>query len=137
MKRCPIASNCSQYCWIDWIFAMLCFKRLFHIWVWSFARLVRPYTSQGSCPSYDTTWEEAVRGCTKKGYNIFFGINIINHKGNWLGTFLDKFWMTKEKFTYEVFDHSNLKRVWYLILLFKSSKKKRKKQSLGHKDWDI
>ena len=32
--------------------------------------------SQGSHPSYDTTWEEAVRGCTIKGYN-FFSINIM------------------------------------------------------------
>ena len=23
----------------------------------------------------------------------------MNHKGNWLGKFLDKFWMNKEKFT--------------------------------------
>ena len=23
----------------------------------------------------------------------------MNHKGNWQGTFLDKFWMNKEKFT--------------------------------------
>ena len=23
----------------------------------------------------------------------------MNHKGNWLGTFLDKFWMNKEQFT--------------------------------------
>ena len=29
-----------------------------------------------SRPSYDTTWEEAVRGCTIKGYN-FFSINIV------------------------------------------------------------
>ena len=26
--------------------------------------------SQGSRPSYDTTWEEAVRGCAIKGYNF-------------------------------------------------------------------
>ena len=25
--------------------------------------------------------------------------HVMNHKGNWLGTFLDKFWMNKEKFT--------------------------------------
>ena len=30
-----------------------------------------PLFSQGSRPSYDTTWEEAVRGCTIKGYNFF------------------------------------------------------------------
>ena len=28
--------------------------------------------SQGSRPSYNTTWEEAVRGCTIRGYNFFF-----------------------------------------------------------------
>ena len=35
--------------------------------------------SQGSRPSYDTTWEEAVRRCTIKEYNVFlfFSINII------------------------------------------------------------
>ena len=32
--------------------------------------------SQGSCSSYDTTWEEAVRGCTIRGYD-FFSINIM------------------------------------------------------------
>ena len=31
--------------------------------------------SQGSCPSYDTTWEEAIRGCTIKGHNFFISIN--------------------------------------------------------------
>ena len=35
-------SNCSQHCWIDWNSAVLCFKRLFHIGVWTFARFVRP-----------------------------------------------------------------------------------------------
>ena len=35
-------SNCSQNCWIDWNSAVLCFKQLFHIWVWTFARYVRP-----------------------------------------------------------------------------------------------
>ena len=34
-------SNCSQNCWIDWNSAALCFKRLFHIGVWTFARFVR------------------------------------------------------------------------------------------------
>ena len=32
----------------------------------------------------------------------YLGIyNVINHKGNWLGTFLDKFWMNKERLTIE------------------------------------
>ena len=35
-------SNCSQNCWIDWNSAVLCFKRLFHRGVWTFARFVRP-----------------------------------------------------------------------------------------------
>ena len=35
-------SNCSQNCQIDWNFAVLCFKWLFHIGVWTFARFVRP-----------------------------------------------------------------------------------------------
>ena len=34
-------SNCSQNCWIDWNSAVLCFKWLFHIGVWTFARYVR------------------------------------------------------------------------------------------------
>ena len=33
--------------------------------------------SQGSHPSYDTTWEEAIRRCTIKGYD-FFSINIMS-----------------------------------------------------------
>ena len=35
-----------------------------------------PVAMQGSRPSYDTTWEEAVMGYTIKGYN-FFSINIM------------------------------------------------------------
>ena len=35
-------SNCSQNCWIYGNSAMLCFKRLFHIGVWTFARFVSP-----------------------------------------------------------------------------------------------
>ena len=34
--------NSSNNCWIDWNSAVLCFKRLFHIGVWTFARFVRP-----------------------------------------------------------------------------------------------
>ena len=33
--------NCSQNCWIDRNSAMLCFKWLFYIGVWTFARFVR------------------------------------------------------------------------------------------------
>ena len=35
-------SNWSQNCWIDWNSVVLCFKRLFHIGVWTFAWFVRP-----------------------------------------------------------------------------------------------
>ena len=35
-------SSCSQHCCIDWNSAVLCFKRLLHIGVWTFARFVRP-----------------------------------------------------------------------------------------------
>ena len=35
-------SNCSKNCWIDWNSAMLFFKQLFHIGVWTFAWFVRP-----------------------------------------------------------------------------------------------
>ena len=35
-------SNCSQNCWIDWKSAAMCFKRLFHTGVWTFAQFVRP-----------------------------------------------------------------------------------------------
>ena len=39
--------------------------------------------SQGSRPSYNTTWEEAVWGCTIKGYNFFsYKYHVMNHKGN-------------------------------------------------------
>ena len=37
--------NCSQNCWIDWNSAVQCFKGLFHIWVLTFARFVRPLLS--------------------------------------------------------------------------------------------
>ena len=33
-------SNCNQICWIYWNSAVLCFKQLFHIRVWTFARFV-------------------------------------------------------------------------------------------------
>ena len=57
-----------------------------------------------------TTWEEAVRGCTIKGYDIlFYKYHVMNHKGNWLGTFLDKFWMNKDKFT-----RAGFEPVWYI-----------------------
>ena len=40
--RYETISSCSQHCWIDWNSAVLCFKRLFHRGVWTFARFVRP-----------------------------------------------------------------------------------------------
>ena len=43
---------CSQNCRIDWNTAMLCFKWLFHIRVWTFARFVRPLFATILC-----TWE--------------------------------------------------------------------------------
>ena len=42
-------SNCSQNCWIDWNSATLCFKRLFHIGVGTFARFVRPLLATMLC----------------------------------------------------------------------------------------
>ena len=42
-------SNCSQNCWIDWNSAMLCFKQLFHIGVWTFGRFVRPLLATILC----------------------------------------------------------------------------------------
>ena len=33
-------SNCSQNCWIDWNSAVLCFKWIFHIGVWTFATIL-------------------------------------------------------------------------------------------------
>ena len=44
--------NCSQYCWIDWNSAVLCFKWLYNIGVWTFARFVRPLLATILC-----TWE--------------------------------------------------------------------------------
>ena len=42
-------SNCSQNCWIDWNSAVLCFKRLFHIRIWTFAQFVRPLLATILC----------------------------------------------------------------------------------------
>ena len=42
-------SNYSQNCWIDWNSAGLCFKRLFHKAVWTFARLIRPLLATIPC----------------------------------------------------------------------------------------
>ena len=42
-------SNCSQNSWINWNSVMLCFKRLFHIGVWTFARFVRPLLATILC----------------------------------------------------------------------------------------
>ena len=49
-----------------------------------------------------------IRGCTIRGYNFFYKYHVINHKGNWLGTFLDKFWMNREKLTRAGFEHDKL-----------------------------
>ena len=40
---------CSQNCRIDWNSAALCFKSLFHIGVWPFARFVRPLSATMLC----------------------------------------------------------------------------------------
>ena len=50
MKRCLY--NCSQNCWIDWNSAVLCFKRLFHIGVWTFSWFVRPLYMGNLVPAY-------------------------------------------------------------------------------------
>ena len=42
-------SNCSQNCWIDWHSAVLCFKRLFQIGVWTFSRFMRPLLATILC----------------------------------------------------------------------------------------
>ena len=42
-------SNCSQNCWINWNSAVLCFKQLVHIGVWTFARFVRPLLATILC----------------------------------------------------------------------------------------
>ena len=41
--------RCSQNCWINWNSTMLCFKRLFHIGVSTFARFVRPLLATTLC----------------------------------------------------------------------------------------
>ena len=41
--------DCSQNCWIDWNSAVRCFKRLFQIGVWMFARFVRPLVATILC----------------------------------------------------------------------------------------
>ena len=55
--------------------------------------------SQGSCPSYDTTWEEAVRGCTLRGYDFFTSISCNKPQGELTGYILDIFLMNKEQLT--------------------------------------
>ena len=55
------------------------------------------YILDEQSPSYDTTWEETVRGCTIKGHDFFYKYHVL--KGNWLGTYLDTFLMKREKFT--------------------------------------
>ena len=71
---------------------------------------------QGSRPSYDTTWEEAVRGCTIRGYDFYFyKYHVINHMGNWLGTCLDKLWMNKEKFTRAWFEPATSRLTLYQL----------------------
>ena len=52
--------------------------------------------SQGSHPSYDTTLEEAVGDAPWRDMTFFYKYHAINHKGNWLGKFLDKFGWTKK-----------------------------------------
>ena len=53
---------------------------------------------------HDTPW---LRVCLKRASQIisvtnktkYYKFHVTNHKGNWLGTFLDKFWINKDKFT--------------------------------------
>ena len=62
-------SNCSQNCWIDWNSAVLCFKRLFHIGVWTFARFVRPLLATILCVwEYFTGWQK--KKITKKKQSV-------------------------------------------------------------------
>ena len=42
-------SNCNQKSWINWNSAVLYFKQLFHIWIWTFARFVRPLLATILC----------------------------------------------------------------------------------------
>ena len=67
-----IMSNCSQNCWIDWNSAELCFKRLVHIGVRTFARFVWPLlttilcvliTASCTCITHVTGWQQKI---TKK-----------------------------------------------------------------------
>ena len=62
-------SSCSQNCWIDWNSVVLCFKRLFHIWVWTFAQFVRPllatilyiweiWAPHTQCITYFPAWQK-------------------------------------------------------------------------------
>ena len=52
-------SNCSQNCCVDWNSAVPCFKRLFHIGVWTFAWFVRPLLATILC-----IMENLVPACT-------------------------------------------------------------------------
>ena len=47
--------------------------------------------SQGSRPGYDTTWEEAVGDALWRDTIFFYKYHAINHKGNWLGTKIEKY----------------------------------------------
>ena len=60
------------------------------------SEVMKPYTAlqPGIKPKL---WYNMGRG--SKGIRLFYKYHVINHKGNWLGTLLDKFRMNKEKIT--------------------------------------
>ena len=74
----PLASELTCRCSTNWaeltspILAVSPFCQYLCLWAVSQKSLnhILPF-SQGSRPNYDTTWEEAVRGCTIKGYDFF------------------------------------------------------------------
>ena len=49
-------------------------------------------------------WDLGIRRCTRRGYDFFCKYHVINHEGNWLGTFLDNLWINKETITRAEFE---------------------------------
>ena len=60
-----------------------CFKGVFI--VQHHSEVIQPLPfSQGSRPSYDTTWEQAVGDAPQRDTTFFYKYHVINHKGNWV-----------------------------------------------------
>ena len=59
----------SNY-WIDWNSAVLCFKRLCHIGVWTFARFVRPLLATILCVWEMCVWSGTITTYTM--YHVFY-----------------------------------------------------------------